>query len=129
MNSKPSQITLKLQFQTKTKRVRELPESFQVLRSLVESQIKEERENNQQLNQSFHRQSTLSSPTGPITTVPQMLITLCCIRPLGSATNILSFRTHKSILWAIRLPITLYSKTKCNSSRLINLKYLNLSRS
>jgi hypothetical protein len=50
MNSK---ITLKLQSQTKTKRVRDLPQNFQALQALVESQIKEEREANN-LNESFH---------------------------------------------------------------------------
>lgn len=44
MNSK---ITLKLQSQTKTKRVRELPQNFQALIALAESQIKEEREASQ----------------------------------------------------------------------------------
>lgn len=52
MNSK---ITLKLQSQTKTKRVRELPQNFQALIALAESQIKEEREATQQLNESFHK--------------------------------------------------------------------------
>ena len=52
MNSK---ITLKLQSQTKTKRVRELPKTFQALLALADNQIKEEREVQQQLNESFHR--------------------------------------------------------------------------
>ena len=58
MNSK---ITLKLQSQTKTKRVRDLPQNFQALIALAESQIKEEREATQQLNESFHKPSGASS--------------------------------------------------------------------
>lgn len=53
MNSK---ITLKLQSQSKTKRVRELPQSFSALKAMAEAQIKEEREANQ-LNESFQSKS------------------------------------------------------------------------
>jgi len=61
MNSK---ITLKLQSQTKTKRVRELPRNFEALLALAESQIKEEREATQQLNESFHKQNNASFLSG-----------------------------------------------------------------
>ncbi len=37
-------ITLKLQSQTKTKRLRELPATFKALQDVVEQQIKEERD-------------------------------------------------------------------------------------
>jgi len=61
MNSK---ITLKLQSQTKTKRVRELPRNFEALLALAESQIREEREATQQLNESFHKQNNASFLSG-----------------------------------------------------------------
>jgi hypothetical protein len=61
MNSK---ITLKLQSQTKTKRVRELPKNFEALLALAESQIREEREATQQLNESFHKQNNASFLSG-----------------------------------------------------------------
>ena len=61
MNSK---ITLKLQSQTKTKRVRELPRNFEALLALAESQIREEREANQQVNESFHRANNASFLSG-----------------------------------------------------------------
>jgi hypothetical protein len=59
MNSK---ITLKLQSQTKTKRVREVPQTFQALQTLVESQIKEEREG--MMNESFHSKHPASFMSG-----------------------------------------------------------------
>jgi hypothetical protein len=61
MNSK---ITLKLQSQTKTKRVRELPKNFEALLALADSQIREEREATQQLNESFHKQNNASFLSG-----------------------------------------------------------------
>ena len=61
MNSK---ITLKLQSQTKTKRVRELPRNFEALLALAESQIREEREVNQQVNESFNRHNNASFLSG-----------------------------------------------------------------
>lgn len=61
MNSK---ITLKLQSQTKTKRVRELPRNFEALLALAESQIREEREATQQLNESFNKQNNASFLSG-----------------------------------------------------------------
>ena len=61
MNSK---ITLKLQSQTKTKRVRELPRNFEALLALAEFQIREEREANQQVNESFNRHNNASFLSG-----------------------------------------------------------------
>lgn len=46
MNNSTKQLSLKLQSATKTKRMREVPASFQILQNAVESQIKEEREKN-----------------------------------------------------------------------------------
>ena len=68
MNSK---ITLKLQSQTKTKRVRELPKNFEALLALADSQIREERE------------ATNSAGCDTI----NLLITRCAPDPKAAATT------------------------------------------
>ena len=61
--NKQQQLTIKLQSQTKTKRLREIPKSFKDLADIVEQQIKEERETQVPANgdQSFRSTSTFTS--------------------------------------------------------------------
>jgi hypothetical protein len=44
MSSSKSQLTIKLQSQTKTKRLRDIPSDFKTLTDIVEQQIREERD-------------------------------------------------------------------------------------
>lgn len=65
MESKYQQLTIKLQSQTKTKRLRDIPANFKTLTEIVEQQIREERELLQQVpnngDQSFRSSSTFTS--------------------------------------------------------------------
>ena len=58
-------LTIKVQSQTKTKRLREIPSSFKALTDIIEQQIREERELNPQSStiedQSFRSTSTFMS--------------------------------------------------------------------
>ena len=65
MSSSKSQLTIKLQSQTKTKRLRDIPSDFKTLTDIVEQQIREERDllSSAPLNgdQSFRSSSTFTS--------------------------------------------------------------------
>jgi hypothetical protein len=65
MDSYRQQLTIKLQSQTKTKRLRDIPSDFKTLTDIVEQQIREERDLLQQVpingDQSFRSSSTFTS--------------------------------------------------------------------